>query len=280
MTRFKLYQMAPTSCHTGASQTAHQPLKCGPECTSKLALMSRVKHNAKCSSNTGFYFIVYFQTWLSLEVQEVEVKLCSLKYTSPLWLIQQKVLLNLLVWLKWMGLSHMVYFNTHVSPLCHMLAIWGLMGDDIGVLSIRGNNTGTNVSSSLNLSWPSTKPSHRRRMRPGSGMSHWDILLETQTHCYLMFPSKSIHTDCTWCWYICLIVYVSHSVLVKLVTQPWSSLHATFSVPLNHLPRLTDASMKLTLDKLTSPWARLNLDCYHGACSWTSDHFKLVTSVS
>jgi hypothetical protein len=62
-------------------------------------------HTAKCSSNTGFYsilkfyFIIYFQTWLSLEVLEVEVKLCFLKYTSPSWLVQQKVLLNLLVWL-------------------------------------------------------------------------------------------------------------------------------------------------------------------------------------
>ena len=52
------------------------------------------KHTAKCSNSTvfysilKFYFIIYFQTWISLEILEVEVKLCFIKYTLPLWLVQ------------------------------------------------------------------------------------------------------------------------------------------------------------------------------------------------
>jgi fatty acid synthase subunit alpha, fungi type len=33
-----------------------------------------------------------------------------------------------------------------ILPLCRALAVWGLTGDDIGVLSIHGTSTGANVS--------------------------------------------------------------------------------------------------------------------------------------
>ena len=36
------------------------------------------------------------------------------------------------------------------KPLRRALAVWGLTGDDMGVLSIHGTSTGTNVGSSLN----------------------------------------------------------------------------------------------------------------------------------
>ena len=38
------------------------------------------------------------------------------------------------------------------KPLRRALAVWGLTGDDMGVLSIHGTSTGANVSSSLNPS--------------------------------------------------------------------------------------------------------------------------------
>ena len=42
--------------------------------------------------------------------------------------------------------------DARISPLRRALAVWGLTGDDIGVLSIHGTSTAANVSSSLNFS--------------------------------------------------------------------------------------------------------------------------------
>ena len=36
--------------------------------------------------------------------------------------------------------------DARISPLRRALAVWGLTGDDIGVLSIHGTNTGVNFS--------------------------------------------------------------------------------------------------------------------------------------
>lgn len=36
--------------------------------------------------------------------------------------------------------------DARISPLRRALAVWGLTGDDIGVLSIHGTSTGANVS--------------------------------------------------------------------------------------------------------------------------------------
>jgi fatty acid synthase subunit beta len=36
--------------------------------------------------------------------------------------------------------------DARISPLRRALAVWGLSGDDVGVLSIHGTSTGANVS--------------------------------------------------------------------------------------------------------------------------------------
>lgn len=42
-------------------------------------------------------------------------------------------------------------YDARVSPLRRALAVWGLTGDDVGVLSIHGTSTNANVSGSLLL---------------------------------------------------------------------------------------------------------------------------------
>ncbi|KAK7463431.1 fatty acid synthase alpha subunit Lsd1 [Stygiomarasmius scandens] len=119
--------------------------------------------------------------------------------------------------------------DPHVSPLRRALAVWGLSADDIGVLSIHGTSTKANEENETHI-WNTIFESMRRT--PGNavpimaqksllghakgGSAAWQMsgLLDSvitgivpgnrnadnidyhfQHRHYLMFPSKSIHTD-------------------------------------------------------------------------------------
>jgi 3-oxoacyl-(acyl-carrier-protein) synthase len=73
--------------------------------------------------------------------------------------------------------------DARISPLRRALAVWGLTGDDIGVLSIHGTSTGANVSctplSAKSLLIFSNRRKTRRKF--GTIFSHlWHVLLATQ----------------------------------------------------------------------------------------------------
>lgn len=59
--------------------------------------------------------------------------------------------------------------DARISPLRRALAVWGLTGDDIGVLSIHGTSTGANVRKFGRIKYPFTDSLCRRRTRPRSG---------------------------------------------------------------------------------------------------------------
>jgi hypothetical protein len=59
--------------------------------------------------------------------------------------------------------------DPRISPLRRALAVWGLTGDDIGVLSIHGTSTGANVSTALVFPKYFADWLCRRRTRPRSG---------------------------------------------------------------------------------------------------------------
>jgi len=56
---------------------------------------------SKCNCNISFYFTFTFYFEVLLDAQVI---FCFWKYTSPLWFIQQKVLLTLLAWLRMIDL--------------------------------------------------------------------------------------------------------------------------------------------------------------------------------
>ena len=64
--------------------------------------------------------------------------------------------------------------DARISPLRRALAVWGLTGDDIGVLSIHGTSTGANVRNIDYISRLCTDFLYRRRTRPkfGTRSSH------------------------------------------------------------------------------------------------------------
>ncbi|THH15787.1 hypothetical protein EW146_g4747 [Bondarzewia mesenterica] len=119
--------------------------------------------------------------------------------------------------------------DPRIAPLRRALAVWGLTADDIGVLSIHGTSTGANEANETHL-WNDVFTNIRRT--PGNavpimaqkslvghskgGSAAWQMagLLQTvisgivpgnrnndnvdamfQHYSYLMFPSKTIHTD-------------------------------------------------------------------------------------
>ncbi|KIJ66907.1 hypothetical protein HYDPIDRAFT_174219 [Hydnomerulius pinastri MD-312] len=119
--------------------------------------------------------------------------------------------------------------DARVAPMRRALAVWGLTADDIGVLSIHGTSTGANeknetemwhnILGAMSRTHGNAVPVMAQKSLLGhskGGSAAWQMagLLQTvntgvipgnrnsdnidarfEAHHYLMFPSKSIHTD-------------------------------------------------------------------------------------